>query len=73
MKSKASVNVNSIIGSLPSDTMIEQNNSNSEICDEPVSKSILKATFDPKMKQVPCQDKHDELFSLMESKHSNIL
>jgi len=53
--------------------MIEQNNSNSEICDEPVSKSILKATFDPKMKQVPCQDKHDELFSLMESKHSNIL
>ena len=57
MKSKVSVYVNHFIGSLPSVIIIEQNNSNYEICEELVSETILKVVYDPEMKQVPCQEK----------------
>ena len=49
-KSKASVNFNSISGSLMTDTFIDQNNSNDEICNEIVGETMLKVVYEPKMK-----------------------
>jgi hypothetical protein len=48
-KSKASVNFASIIDSLPSDTVNEQNNVNDEIYDAIVPETMLKLLYDPKM------------------------
>jgi hypothetical protein len=42
-------NVNIIICSLPTDTVIEQNNINDEMCDELVGGIMLKVVHDPEM------------------------
>ena len=44
-KSKTFVNVNSIIGSLPTDTIIEKNDSNDEMYDELVDETMLRAVL----------------------------
>ena len=50
MKSKALMNVNSVIGSLTIDTIIEQNNSNDEMCDGTIGEKILKIIYGTEMK-----------------------
>jgi hypothetical protein len=42
MKSKTSVKVNSVIGSLPTYAIIEQNNSNDDVSDELLGGTMLK-------------------------------
>ena len=50
VESKASVDVTSIIDSLPADTINEQNNTNDEMCNEIVTETILRVVYGPKMK-----------------------